>query len=107
MTNVLEVCQWLIKRPKILSVANQMFNALDIPLDSPLVNELTETAKPNNTTPDIEKAHARLWGEEIKCLFLRCRSLSDEIIGDFVKEKLIMNFSLAMLKRSSAILNVI
>src|ERR1051325_9752717 len=91
MTNPLEVCHWLIKRPKILKLANQMYNALDIPLDSPLLNDPVETMKPK-TMPDEEKANARLWGEEIKCLFLRCRRPSDEVIEDFVKE--IFNYDL-------------
>ncbi|CAI2200408.1 14154_t:CDS:1 [Funneliformis geosporum] len=42
--------------------------------------------------PDKEKSNARLWGEEIKCLFLRYRELSDEAIEDFVKE--IFNYDL-------------
>lgn len=84
MTNALEICQWLIQRPKILAMANQMYNVVDIPLDSPLLNEPAETTKPK-TMLDEEKANSRLWSEEIKCLFLKCREPSDEAIEDFVK----------------------
>lgn len=42
-------------------MANQMYNALDIPLYSPLLNE---TMKPK-TMLDEEKANAQLWGEEM------------------------------------------
>jgi hypothetical protein len=34
MTNVFEVCQWLVlKRPDILTVANQMYDAMNVSLD--------------------------------------------------------------------------
>ncbi|CAI2201347.1 4407_t:CDS:1, partial [Funneliformis geosporum] len=39
-----------------------------------------------------EKALARLWYEEIKCLFLRCRVPSDEAIENLVKK--IFNYDL-------------
>ncbi|CAI2201645.1 13095_t:CDS:1, partial [Funneliformis geosporum] len=42
--------------------------------------------------PDKEKSNARLWGEEIKCFFLRYREPSDKAIEDFVKE--IFNYDL-------------
>ncbi|CAG8586767.1 8458_t:CDS:2 [Funneliformis mosseae] len=34
MTNALEVCEWLIKRPDILFMAYHMYNAMNTPLDS-------------------------------------------------------------------------
>jgi hypothetical protein len=45
----------LIERPKILIMANQMFDALDTPLDLPFVIAFTETVK-SKTTLDIEKS---------------------------------------------------
>ena len=73
MENLLEVCQWLItERQDILLMAYQMYNALNTSLDSPLVNMLTPSPmmKPAAVMPNDEKNMARLWHEEIKCLFL-------------------------------------
>ncbi|PKY61057.1 hypothetical protein RhiirA4_449783 [Rhizophagus irregularis] len=73
MENILEVCQWLItERQDILFIANQMYNASNASLDSPLVNMPTSLLmmKPAAITLNDEKDLARLWHEEIKCLFL-------------------------------------
>ncbi|CAB4376327.1 unnamed protein product [Rhizophagus irregularis] len=90
MKNVFEVCQWLItERPDILVTANQMLNAMNTTLDSPLVNNMPTfpMSKPTAVIPtDEEKSLARLWHEEIKCLFLRCRAPSDEAIESLVKK---------------------
>ncbi|CAI2184674.1 12945_t:CDS:2, partial [Funneliformis geosporum] len=91
MTNALEICQWLVKRPKILTMAYQMYNMSDILLESPLLNETSNIIN-SKIMPDKEKSNAQLWGEEIRCLFLRCRELLDEAIEDFVKE--IFNYDL-------------
>jgi len=70
MENTLEVCQWLItERQDILLMANQMYNALNTSMDSPLVN-MPLMIKPPAVIPNDEKDLARLWHEEIKCLFL-------------------------------------
>ncbi|CAB4438374.1 unnamed protein product [Rhizophagus irregularis] len=96
MKNVFEVCQWLItERPDILVMANQMLNAMNTTLDSPLVNNMPTfpMAKPTAVIPtDEEKSLARLWHEEIKCLFLRCRAPTDEAIESLVKT--IFNYDL-------------
>ncbi|PKY26463.1 hypothetical protein RhiirB3_528595 [Rhizophagus irregularis] len=95
MENILEVCQWLItERQDILFMANQMYNASNASLDSPLVNMPTSplTIKPAAITPNDEKDLARLWHEEIKCLFLRCRVPPDEVIERLVTK--IFNYDL-------------
>lgn len=87
MENMLEVCQWLItERQDILLMAYQMYNALNTSLDSPLANMLPspQTMKPAAVTLNDEKNLARLWHEEIKCLFLRCRVPPDEVIERLV-----------------------
>ena len=92
MSNVLEVCQWLItERTDILTMANQMFNAMNTSLDLPLVNNMSTTPISKPAVVD-EKALARLWHEEIKCLFLRCRALPDEAIELLVTK--IFNYDL-------------
>lgn len=63
MENILEVCQWLItERQDILFMANQMYNASNASLDSPLVNMPTSPLmmKPAAITPNDEKDLARL-----------------------------------------------
>ncbi|CAB4396297.1 unnamed protein product [Rhizophagus irregularis] len=96
MKNILEVCQWLIERLDVLVMANQMYNAMNTSLDLPLVNNMTPTAPISKATAAIsandEKALARLWHEEIKCLFLRCRAPPDDAIESFVKT--IFNYDL-------------
>ncbi|CAB4474421.1 unnamed protein product [Rhizophagus irregularis] len=96
MKNILEVCQWLIERPDVLVMANQMYNAMNTSLDLPLVNNMTPTAPISKATAAIsandEKALARLWHEEIKCLFLRCRAPPDDAIESLVKT--IFNYDL-------------
>jgi len=92
MSNVLEVCQWLItERTDILTMANQMFNAMNTSLDLPLVNNTSTTPISKPAVVD-EKALARLWHEEIKCLFLRCRAPPDEAIELLVTK--IFNYDL-------------
>lgn len=91
MTNSLEICQWLIKRPRILTMAYQMYNMSDIPLESSLLSEPDKVTNPKIIS-EKEKLCSRLWEEEIKCLFLRCREPPDEAIEDLVKE--IFNYDL-------------
>ncbi|POG74086.1 hypothetical protein GLOIN_2v1771701 [Rhizophagus irregularis DAOM 181602=DAOM 197198] len=97
MKNILEVCQWLIERPDVLVMANQMYNAMNTSLDLHLVNNMMiPTAPISKATAAIsaneEKALARLWHEEIKCLFLRCRAPPDDAIESLVKT--IFNYDL-------------
>ena len=91
---MLEVCQWLItERKDILLMANQMYNALNTSLDSPLVNMPTSLmVKPAAAIPNDEKSLVRLWHEEIKCLFLWCRVPSDEVIEKLITK--IFNYDL-------------
>ncbi|CAG8820504.1 31538_t:CDS:2, partial [Racocetra persica] len=92
MTNIFEVCQWLVlERPDILTTANQM-RAMQTSLDSPAVTvpQPEVTIAPRNLTDD--KSLARLWHEEMKCLFLRCRNPPDGAIESFITE--IFNYEL-------------
>lgn len=95
MRNIFEICQWLVaERPDILVMANQMYNAINKSLDSPLVNNIPSApmAKPAAVTPEVEKTLARLWHEELKCLFLRCRAPQDGAIEQLVTK--IFNYDL-------------
>ncbi|KAF0551111.1 hypothetical protein F8M41_023718 [Gigaspora margarita] len=93
MTNIFEVCQWLVlERPDILATANQMHNAMQTSLNSSTVTipqpEVTIVSR--NTTDD--KGLARLWHEEIKCLFLRCRDPPASAIESLITK--IFNYEL-------------
>ncbi|RGB28397.1 hypothetical protein C1646_745871 [Rhizophagus diaphanus] len=95
MKNILEVCQWLIERPDVLVMANQMYNAMNTSLDLPFVNNIPTTPISKATaviSANDKKALARLWHEEIKCLFLRCRAPPDDAIESLVKT--IFNYDL-------------
>ena len=93
MKNAFEICHWLVmERPDILIMANQMTHALNTLLDPYSVDMATTTAQPTKSAPQDEKALARLWHEEIKCLFLRCRAPSNEAIEILVKK--IFNYDL-------------
>jgi hypothetical protein len=54
MTNVFEVCQWLVlERPDILATANQIRNAMNVSLDSSTASVIPQpAAAPNNTIED-------------------------------------------------------
>ena len=73
-------------------MANPMTHALNTLLDPYSVDMATTTAQPTKSAPQDEKALARLWHEEIKCLFLRCRAPSNEAIEILVKK--IFNYDL-------------
>ncbi|PKB96945.1 hypothetical protein RhiirA5_433974 [Rhizophagus irregularis] len=80
MKNVFKVCQWLItERPDILVMANQMLNAMNTTLDSPLVNNMPTflMAKPTAVIPTDEE---------------KCRAPTDEAIESLVKT--IFNYDL-------------
>ncbi|CAG8733782.1 15532_t:CDS:2, partial [Dentiscutata erythropus] len=70
MNNILEICNWLVKHPSILQLANQMYMAS---------SSLIENVRTFNES-------ARIWDEEIKCLFLRARFSSATCIDEFVKK---------------------
>lgn len=93
MKNAFEVCHWLVtERPDILTMANQMTNAINTSLDSSSVNMATTTVQPSKPAPQVEKSLARLWHEEVKCLFLRCRAPPKEAIECLVRK--IFNYDL-------------
>ncbi|RIB19923.1 hypothetical protein C2G38_2180572 [Gigaspora rosea] len=92
MTNIFEVCQYLVlERPDVLATANQMKNAMNTLLNSSTTT-VPQSATSNNIKPvtsnDIseDKGLARLWHEEIKCLFLRCRNPSTGAIESLITE---------------------
>ncbi|UZO00448.1 uncharacterized protein OCT59_011581 [Rhizophagus irregularis] len=60
----LDICNWLLKNPDILRLANEM-------------NESSYVISSKNTEDKI-----RLWDESIKCLFLRAKNLSSEALDD-------------------------
>ncbi|GBC39111.2 hypothetical protein GLOIN_2v1786777 [Rhizophagus irregularis DAOM 181602=DAOM 197198] len=62
----LDICNWLLKNPDILRLANEM-------------NESSYVISSKNTEDKI-----RLWDESIKCLFLRAKNLSSEALDDLV-----------------------
>ncbi|GBC51885.2 hypothetical protein GLOIN_2v1786777 [Rhizophagus irregularis DAOM 181602=DAOM 197198] len=62
----LDICNWLLKNPDILRLANEM-------------NESSYVVSSKNTEDKI-----RLWDESVKCLFLRARNPSSEALDDLV-----------------------
>ncbi|PKY62668.1 hypothetical protein RhiirA4_490133 [Rhizophagus irregularis] len=62
----LDICNWLVKNPEILRLANEM-------------NESSYVVSSKNTEDKI-----RLWDESVKCLFLRVRNPSSEALDDLV-----------------------
>ncbi|UZO00443.1 uncharacterized protein OCT59_011577 [Rhizophagus irregularis] len=62
----LDICNWLLKNPDILRLANEM-------------NESSYVISSKNTEDKI-----RLWDELVKCLFLRARNPSSEALDDLV-----------------------
>ena len=95
MKSPLEVCQWLVmERPDILIMAYQMYSAKNTSLDSPPINmsNMPATVTQMKKSPHEEKSLARLWLEEIKCLFLRCRKPSDTVIESLIEK--IFNYDL-------------
>ncbi|CAB4373269.1 unnamed protein product [Rhizophagus irregularis] len=62
----LDICNWLVKNPEILRLANEM-------------NESSYVVSLKNTEDKI-----RLWDESVKCLFLRVRNPSSEALDNLV-----------------------
>ncbi|PKY45386.1 hypothetical protein RhiirA4_419795 [Rhizophagus irregularis] len=62
----LDICNWLLKNPDILRLANEM-------------NESSYVVSSKNTKDKI-----RFWDESVKCLFLRARNPSSEALDDLV-----------------------
>ncbi|CAB5356138.1 unnamed protein product [Rhizophagus irregularis] len=83
MKTCFKVCQWLVlERPDVLSMTNQMRDSMNISLDLPATVIHQPTIASNNNVKD--KGLARLWHEEIKCLFLRCRDPPDGTIENLI-----------------------
>ncbi|CAB4398581.1 unnamed protein product [Rhizophagus irregularis] len=62
----LDICNWLVKNPEILQLANEM-------------NESSYVVSSKNTEDKI-----RLWDKLVKCLFLRVRNPSSEALDNLV-----------------------
>ncbi|CAB4388211.1 unnamed protein product [Rhizophagus irregularis] len=62
----LDICNWLVKNPEILRLANEM-------------NESSYVVSSKNTEDKI-----RLWDESVKCLFLRVRNPSSKALDNLV-----------------------
>ncbi|CAB4392220.1 unnamed protein product [Rhizophagus irregularis] len=62
----LDICNWLVKNPEILRLVNEM-------------NESSYVVSSKNTEDKI-----RLWDKSVKCLFLRVRNLSSEVLDNLV-----------------------
>ncbi|RGB22770.1 hypothetical protein C1646_775573 [Rhizophagus diaphanus] len=89
--NMFEICIWLSNNPHILQVANQLCAMRNMSPQS-FDNEITSktltvlTASSVSTLQSDDKESARLWLEEAKCLFLRCRSPPASSIEELIKE---------------------
>ncbi|CAB4381736.1 unnamed protein product [Rhizophagus irregularis] len=86
-----EICIWLSNNPHILQVANQLCamrnmspQSFDNKITSKTSTVLTASSVPTPQSDD--KGSARLWLEEAKCLFLRCRSPPASSIKELIKE---------------------
>src|SRR5262245_52549612 len=80
--NKLEICNWLVKRPEILNLANKMLELKKNPVNAP------STASPPAPVGPIDRVSSdnklRLWDESIKCLFLRCRNPPLQALDELV-----------------------
>ncbi|CAG8732355.1 7240_t:CDS:2, partial [Dentiscutata erythropus] len=84
MSNIFKVCQWLVLiRPDILVAANQMRNSMYISIDSP-ITAIPQSEVTTSTNISEDKELARLWHEEMKCLFLRCRNPTVRVIENLI-----------------------
>ncbi|POG69095.1 hypothetical protein GLOIN_2v1480316 [Rhizophagus irregularis DAOM 181602=DAOM 197198] len=79
MSNILYVCNWLVKRPHILELANQMLTANNT---SSNTNMVVNSLHGNDNLLGMNKAHLR--NEESKCLFLRIRNPSSSDLNNFI-----------------------
>ncbi|CAB5380885.1 unnamed protein product [Rhizophagus irregularis] len=87
LTN-LEICNWLIKHPQILNLANQMMTAENTSPDvSASISSNPYTS--NNSVPRQpfeNKDNVFLWDESIKCVFLRVRDPPSEALDSLIKK---------------------
>ncbi|RIB21894.1 hypothetical protein C2G38_2175376, partial [Gigaspora rosea] len=78
MNNILEICNWLVKHPSILQLANQMYMASSSSIEN--IGTFNESSMPSSAIS------AHIWDKEIKCLFLRARFPPATCIDEFVKK---------------------
>ncbi|CAG8810929.1 24710_t:CDS:2, partial [Dentiscutata erythropus] len=74
MNNILEICNWLVKHPSILQLANQMHMASSSSMEN--IGTFNESSMPSSAISskiNNNKDSTHIWDEEIKCLFLRTR----------------------------------
>ncbi|CAB4399207.1 unnamed protein product [Rhizophagus irregularis] len=74
--NALDICNWLVRHPYILDLANKMLSA-KTSHDETNVNNSSSSFSSSNENK------SRLWDEELKCLFLRQRSSA--ILDSFIR----------------------
>jgi hypothetical protein len=83
--NVLDICNWLVKKPEILNLACQMLES-----QSRLVESAGATVGsagpvvPARPVISISDDNLRLWDESVKCLFLRARNPSGQVLDDLI-----------------------
>ncbi|RIB28778.1 hypothetical protein C2G38_2157142 [Gigaspora rosea] len=91
MNNILEICNWLVKHPSILQLANQIYTAFSSLIEN--IRTFNESSMPSSAISSKINNNrvrfmdgARIWNEEIKCLFLRARFPLATCIDEFVKK---------------------
>ncbi|EXX50120.1 hypothetical protein RirG_273910 [Rhizophagus irregularis DAOM 197198w] len=76
--NALDICNWLVRHPYILDLANKMLSA-KTSHDETNVNNSSSSFSSSNENK------SRLWDEELKCLFLHQRDPSGAILDSFIR----------------------
>jgi hypothetical protein len=79
---VLDICNWLVKKPEILNLACQMLESQSRSVGSAVGSAgPVVPARPVTSTSDDK---IRLWDESVKCLFLRARNPSGQVLDDLI-----------------------
>ncbi|PKY60338.1 hypothetical protein RhiirA4_483927 [Rhizophagus irregularis] len=93
MSNILEVCNWLVKRPHILELANQMLTANNTSSNTNMV--MNSLHGNGNLLGMVGENKSRLWDEESKCLILHIRNpSSSDLVLKYNRQKPIVGTSL-------------
>jgi len=83
--NVLDICNWLVKKPEILNLACQMLESQSRSVES--AGATVGSAGPvipARPVISISDDNIRLWDESVKCLFLRARNPSGQALDDLI-----------------------
>ncbi|POG74931.1 hypothetical protein GLOIN_2v1571258 [Rhizophagus irregularis DAOM 181602=DAOM 197198] len=85
MSNLLDICNWLVKRPQILELANQMVAANNTSSSAnTIANYVPGISNNSPVLTETGENKSRLWDEESKCLFLRIRNPSSSVLDSFI-----------------------